>query len=157
MSFFEDFNAMIEIETENRTKRELAHLLKIGETTLNNWIKGESAISLSQKLDESLKELGYEIRLHKIPKKGSSKEVIIMTKYFCDHCGKEIKYSEAVRFELRGQGTSYRGFDKNILLHKECISDAFVEEFYQELLAHKAEYEERKKAREKERAKNDKN
>lgn len=79
-----------------------------------------------------------------------------MTKYFCDHCGKEIKYSEAVKFELRGQGVRYRGFDKAILLHEDCVNKALNEEIYQELLAKKSEYEERKKAREKERN-NDKN
>lgn len=47
-----------------------------------------------------------------------------MTKYYCDYCGKEIEYSNAVKLEIRGQGARYRSFDTTILLHKECVSKA---------------------------------
>ena len=77
-----------------------------------------------------------------------------MTKYFCDHCGKEIQYSEAVKLDIRGVGACYRRFDNTILLHEECVSRALGESIYQQLLTSKLEHEERKKARQKERESN---
>lgn len=72
-----------------------------------------------------------------------------MTKYYCDHCGKEIELSEALKFRVVCRKVGYYGFDVDILLHENCVAEALGKHNYETLLAVKKQSDEKKKERQK--------
>lgn len=70
-----------------------------------------------------------------------------MTKYYCDHCGKEIELSGALRFRVVCRKTGYYGFDADILLHESCVAEALGKHNYEKLIEVKKQSDEKKKAR----------
>lgn len=71
----------------------------------------------------------------------------MMIKHYCDHCGKEIEASEALRFSVSCRKTGYFGFSEDILLHESCVAETLGQHNYDKLIEVKKKSDEKKKAR----------